>query len=708
MTEGEKEPPKPSKLKAWMSEKERGKRLFIAFLLLLSLALFLHFREVRVETLDPDTAAQRYVVAQVDFEFPDEESSTMIRRQASSAIGPIYRLDTETVQSYRLNFEKEIVSDPSWRAIIEGDGFDVIYNASEKVEEILLESQFTDPRTLQKIKELSISTRNFQPLVEIQTEEAVVLPREYWQRILQDLPKSNNNLGKAIQSAVAYFSKHDYQLVRDTYTQEAIKEVIEAKIPPKYSKVKAGSPIINQGQKVTPRHLAMLQGMKQALAEKQSLWRPTPIIGSLIFALIILSLGAFYFAANQPEFFRSTKNLSLFATIVILTLIIAKVTEYFMIHNVNHLIDDVRYPLFVPFAAILLAVLINSEIAFFTSVFLSVIIGISLAFEHNRMLVLNLITGIVAIVTTRNLSKRKEVFAVSAKVWLVSIPILIGYNFIENLFFNVTTFTDISSSLIFMVITAILIVGVLPILESIFHVMTDITLMEYMDPNNELLRRLSIEAPGTYQHSLVVGSLSEAAAQAIGANGLFCRVSTLYHDIGKLMNPHYFTENQMGGFNIHQLLTPQESTQVIIAHVPEGVALAKKHGLPEGIIDVIKQHHGTTLVYYFYCKMVEQMGGDTDAVEEAKFRYPGPKPRSKESAIIMIADTVEAASRSVEDPSEDSLNEMVERLVSDKADEGQFDECQLTFEELGIVKKTIVRTLAVTRHLRVKYPERKR
>ncbi|MEX0961901.1 MAG: HDIG domain-containing metalloprotein [Simkaniaceae bacterium] len=691
-----------------MSEKERGKRLFIAFLLLLSLALFLHFREVRVETLDPDTAAQRYVVAQVDFEFPDEESSTMIRRQASSAIGPIYRLDTETVQSYRLNFEKEIVSDPSWRAIIEGDGFDVIYNASEKVEEILLESQFTDPRTLQKIKELSISTRNFQPLVEIQTEEAVVLPREYWQRILQDLPKSNNNLGKAIQSAVAYFSKHDYQLVRDTYTQEAIKEVIEAKIPPKYSKVKAGSPIINQGQKVTPRHLAMLQGMKQALAEKQSLWRPTPIIGSLIFALIILSLGAFYFAANQPEFFRSTKNLSLFATIVILTLIIAKVTEYFMIHNVNHLIDDVRYPLFVPFAAILLAVLINSEIAFFTSVFLSVIIGISLAFEHNRMLVLNLITGIVAIVTTRNLSKRKEVFAVSAKVWLVSIPILIGYNFIENLFFNVTTFTDISSSLIFMVITAILIVGVLPILESIFHVMTDITLMEYMDPNNELLRRLSIEAPGTYQHSLVVGSLSEAAAQAIGANGLFCRVSTLYHDIGKLMNPHYFTENQMGGFNIHQLLTPQESTQVIIAHVPEGVALAKKHGLPEGIIDVIKQHHGTTLVYYFYCKMVEQMGGDTDAVEEAKFRYPGPKPRSKESAIIMIADTVEAASRSVEDPSEDSLNEMVERLVSDKADEGQFDECQLTFEELGIVKKTIVRTLAVTRHLRVKYPERKR
>jgi len=230
--------------------------------------------------------------------------------------------------------------------------------------------------------------------------------------------------------------------------------------------------------------------------------------------------------------------------------------------------------------------------------------------------------------------------------------------------------------------------------------------MEYMDPNNELLRRLSLEAPGTYQHCLVVGNLAEAGARAIGANDLFCRAATLYHDIGKLFNPHYFTENQLGGFNIHQLLTPLESTHVIIAHVAEGEALAKKYRLPQGFIDIIREHHGTTLVYYFYCKQIEQMDGDTSKVNEKLFRYPGPKPHSKESAIIMIADTVEAASRSFDDVTEENLTQMVNKLVSEKAEEGQFDECQLTFEELGIVKKAVVKALLVTRHIRIKYPAR--
>ena len=181
---------------------------------------------------------------------------------------------------------------------------------------------------------------------------------------------------------------------------------------------------------------------------------------------------------------------------------------------------------------------------------------------------------------------------------------------------------------------------------------------------------------------------------------------TLYHDIGKLFNPHYFTENQLGGFNIHQLLTPAESTHVIIAHVSEGEALARKHYLPQSFIDVIREHHGTTMVYYFYCKQVEQMGGDATKVNEKVFRYPGPKPRSKESAIIMIADTVEAASRSMDEVTEESVAEMIDKLVAEKAEDGQFDECQLTFEELGRVKKALVKALMVTRHLRIKYPNR--
>ena len=299
-----------------------------------------------------------------------------------------------------------------------------------------------------------------------------------------------------------------------------------------------------------------------------------------------------------------------------------------------------------------------------------------------------------------------EVFGVCARVWLSTIPIFIIFLFSQNTYWNNVFISDLTSSFAFMIITSVLVVGLLPVLESLFHVMTDITLMEYMDPNNDLLRRLSIESPGTYQHCLVVGSLAEAAAQAIGANGLFCRVATLYHDIGKLFNPHYFTENQLGGFNIHQLLTPIESAQVIIAHVVEGEQLARQHGLPQTFIDVIREHHGTTLVYYFYAKQVEHAGGDVDAVDEAQFRYPGPTPRTKESAIIMIADTVEAASRSLDEVNEEILTELVDRLIAEKEEEGQFDNCLLTFEELGIVKRTIVKTIGVTRHMRVKYPKK--
>ena len=204
----------------------------------------------------------------------------------------------------------------------------------------------------------------------------------------------------------------------------------------------------------------------------------------------------------------------------------------------------------------------------------------------------------------------------------------------------------------------------------------------------------------------MVGNIAEVAARAIGASGLFCRVSTLYHDIGKLFNPHYFTENQLGGFNIHQLLTPAESTHVIIAHVAEGEALARKYHLPQSFIDIIREHHGSTMVHYFYCKQVEQMGGDATKVNERIFRYPGPKPRSKESAIIMIADTLEAASRSMDEVTEESIAEMVDKLVAEKAEDGQFDECRLTFEELGRVKRAIVKALMVTRHLRIKYPEK--
>ena len=265
---------------------------------------------------------------------------------------------------------------------------------------------------------------------------------------------------------------------------------------------------------------------------------------------------------------------------------------------------------------------------------------------------------------------------------------------------------DLGSSGLFMLLTAVLVVGLLPVFESCFRILTDITLMEYMDPNHELLRRLTIEAPGTYQHALILGNIAEAAANAIHSNGLFCRVSTLYHDIGKMSIAQYFTENVQAGVNIHQLLTPQESAQVIISHVSEGVSLARKAGLPEQFIDIIKEHHGTGLVYFFYHKQLENVGGNRELANEEEFRYAGPKPRTKESVIIMIADSLEAASRSLDEVNEETLTRLVEQIVKEKMEDGQFDESLLTFEELGRVKRAMVKSLLAIGHFRIKYPTR--
>jgi hypothetical protein len=402
------------------------------------------------------------------------------------------------------------------------------------------------------------------------------------------------------------------------------------------------------------------------------------------------------------------REISLFVCIVVLTLIFAKVIEYILLKSTSDLIEAVRYPIVAPFATILICILLSPRTALFAATFLSIILSVCLAVDHSHFLILNLVTSIVVIIASRGIRKRKEVFTVCMKSWFSAIPVLYAYTLAENHFASTSLLIDIGSSFVFLLITAVIVVGILPALETLFGILTDMTLIEYTDPGSELLRRFAMEVPGTYQHSLVLGNLAEVCSQSIGANGLFCRAATLYHDIGKMNNPQFYTENQQGTVNIHQLLTPLESAQVIISHVTDGEVIAKKARLPQSFIDIIREHHGTTLVYYFYRKQLELKGNKVEDVDESQFRYPGPRPRTKESAIIMICDTIEAATRSLEEINEYTLGELVNRLISEKAEDGQFDQCQLTFEELTKVKQTLVKTLLLSHHVRVKYPKREK
>jgi putative nucleotidyltransferase with HDIG domain len=684
-----------------------AKRLLLLLCFFVLLTCFLHFREVRMEVFEVGIQAPRYVISQTDFMFLDQEATQTLRQEAVRDIGTIYKVEESQVHVFRRELENALIEHQKWRQELPRSTFEEVYTVLDKIEEAIIGARFTDDRTLSKMKSLHFSVENLFALqLNSAPSEPVLLPKSFWKEFKRNVSDDKQFHSETIDYLVANFSKHSWIVQPDFSLERSVHEQVQSTIPSRYTHVDAGTQIIKKGERVAPRHIAMLQAMKNALADARNLWTPLTLLGSAVVAFCLIVASLFYMHHFHREILKSLKKTVLLVMIMVMGLVFAKCTEFLLLYEAKNLVELIRFPLIIPFATLLICVLIGSEIAMVSSFFLLIIFGVTLTVDFTPFLLINFFASILTILYAKRLHKRKEVFAVCGKVWLSLIPMIFAFNWIDNSLWSFNIVIDLASCLMFLTVISLMAIGLLPILESLFQVMTDMTLMEYMDPDHELLRRLSLEAPGTYQHCLVVGNIAEAAARAIGANGLFCRVSTLYHDIGKLFNPHYFTENQLGGFNIHQLLTPYESTHVIIAHVPEGEALARKYHLPQSFIDIIREHHGTTLVYYFYCKQIEQMGGDATKVNEKQFRYPGPRPRTKESAIIMIADTIEAASRSMDEATEESVTDMVDKLVAEKAEDGQFDECQLTFEELGQVKRAIVKALMVTRHLRIKYPDR--
>jgi hypothetical protein len=683
-----------------------GRRGVLGGLLIFALALLWHFREVPMPIFILNSVSGQYVIAQIDFEFPDEEATATLTQEAIRDIGPIYRINPGELNEVRSKFEHSLVNSQEWRKQLEQSTFEELARGAARLEKVLSKMRFTNLRTLQKIRELNDDAANFFVFVPRDSKKAVSLPPKFWEQVQEKAFVPGGDRTEASTYIINEFRKELFDFKEDFSRERGLQQQIRDKIPTQYTLIEAGTRIIAPEERIEPRHLAMIQAMQEALGKKRDLLGGGRIIGSLLFGFLVAAVATAFLQIRYRSIFFSFQKLFLLFTVALLTIILAKTTEYVILHHAPAYSDLLRYPLFIPFAAILICILIDCEVALFVSAILTIVLGVSLAVDQKHFLILNLLAALAAILWTRGVQRRRSVFSVCGKVWLLSAIVILLFSISRGYTWNWVLMQDLYNVFLFLLFTAILVVGLLPGLEAFFGVMTKMTLMEYMDPNHELLRRLSLEAPGTYQHSLVVGNLAESAARAINANGLFCRVAALYHDIGKLFNPHYFTENQHGGFNIHQLLTPLESAQVIIAHVAEGEALARKKGLPPSFIDIIREHHGTTLVYCFYHKQVEQMEGDASKVDEMQFRYPGPKPYTRESAILMIADSVEAASRSMDEPTETTIVQMIDTLVTEKAIDGQLSECQLTFEELGLVKKAMVRALVISHHLRVKYPSK--
>jgi putative nucleotidyltransferase with HDIG domain len=355
-------------------------------------------------------------------------------------------------------------------------------------------------------------------------------------------------------------------------------------------------------------------------------------------------------------------------------------------------------------SAIVLTIAYNQRFAIGMTLFYCILACFAVGKVPQVELFLTMMAGVVtccfALKEIRTRMKLIEVTIIAAVVVFITSTAL---GVIQGIRFGALSFRSGIAATI-TVAVGLVIQGFLPIIEKVFGIATSMTLMDYSDANQPLLRKLAMEAPGTYSHSLLIGSIAESAAEAIGANGLLCRVGSYYHDIGKINKPPYFIENQMGSASRHEQLSPAMSQLVIVGHVKDGIEIAREFGLPSVLRQFIETHHGTTLIEYFYHEAKKQQDDKQAAPSESEFRYPGPKPRTKEAAIVMLADTIESAVRSLAELTPGRTEAVVHNMAMKRLQDGQFDECDMTLRELSRIEASIAKSLAAHHHGRIAYP----
>ncbi len=359
----------------------------------------------------------------------------------------------------------------------------------------------------------------------------------------------------------------------------------------------------------------------------------------------------------------------------------------------------------IPLASIsmLVAILINPGVAVMITVIMSFYLAILAGVKFDLALTL-LAGGIIGINSVLNVRKRRDLTKAGVLIGLAEMVCIVSVGLINFISINqlvVDSLWGLASG----IVSAIVVSGVLPIFEMAFGLTTNISLLELSDLNQPILKELVMKAPGTYHHSLLVGNLAESAAEVVGANSLLARVGAYFHDIGKLRMAPYFSENQTYTENKHDNLSPKISSLIIINHVKEGADLARKYKLGQPIIDIISQHHGNDLVHFFYHRALEQQDEENPKVEAVDFRYPGPRPQSKEAAIVMLADAVEAASRTLQQPNPTKIQGLVGRIINNKFIDGQLDGCALTLKDLHDISGVFTHILTGIFHSRVEYPD---
>ncbi|WP_233414399.1 HD family phosphohydrolase [Thermaerobacillus caldiproteolyticus] len=463
-------------------------------------------------------------------------------------------------------------------------------------------------------------------------------------------------------------------------------------------KILQGQIIVEEGQFITNEiyHQLKLVGL---LENDHSI---QPFIGLLLLVILLIAPIIYGFTRWIDDGQQTNTYLLIYVTIFTITVIIMELIRLLPESDTF----STGYLVPVAFGTMLTRILLSERLAIMTSVIYSICGSVIFNEGMNGTFHASIAVYLLTSALSGSLFLQKELR--KAKIWqagffvsFINIVVMLAMILMKNGHYSMM---EMSMFLLMALasgfFSAIFTIGLLPFFEASFGILSSMKLIELSNPNHPLLRKILTEAPGTYHHSIMVANLAEAACEAIGANGLLARVACYYHDIGKTKRPRYFIENQIGG-NPHDQLSPQLSKNIIIAHVTDGVAILKKYRMPKEIIDIAEQHHGTTLLKYFYHKATQQM----DYVLEEEFRYPGPKPQTKEAAVISIADSVEAAVRSLANPSQEKIEKLVRSIIADRLQDNQFNECDITLRELELVAKSLCETLNGVFHSRIEYPD---
>ncbi len=457
--------------------------------------------------------------------------------------------------------------------------------------------------------------------------------------------------------------------------------------------IEKGSRVIAKGEVLEGEKLQILNSLKkeyesQVWSKNNYYWI---VFGyTLLVSMALLMLLLFIKKYRSRVFENNTRLTFIFFNILLMVFLTTAITNY-----------NTDYIYVIPLCILPLVInaFFDTRIGLFTHVITVLLLGFVVPDSYEYMF-LQIMAGIVSVLTISELYKRANLFISVGQITLVYIIAYLAFHIIHEGSFQGVDPLDIG----LFVLCGLATLMVHPLIyafEKIFGLVSDVSLLELSDTNSKLLRELADKAPGTLHHSLNVANIAEAAANEIGANSMLVRVGALYHDIGKMLNPTYFTENQSTAVNPHDSLSPLASARIIVGHTIKGIELAKKYKLPDRVIDFIRTHHGTSTVYYFYMKAKET----DENVAIADFQYPGPIPFSRETAILMMADSVEAASKSLKSPTSILINDLVEKIINKQMENGQFLNADITFKEIQIIKKVMKRKLTNIYHLRIEYPE---